>query len=88
MTISVNDLWGTNIYIKEYTFDENGFKGTLVFNLYDHFGLDQPDVEKFYRILAGFRAWFVLQHYNMYDGKYKPFINLVEIEVPFGGSFT
>lgn len=37
MTISVNDLWGTNIYIKEYTFDENGFKGTLVFNLYDHF---------------------------------------------------
>lgn len=56
--------------------------------LYDHFGLDQPDVEKKFGYLAGFRAWFVLQHYNEYEGKYKPFTSVMEIDVPFEGEFN
>lgn len=53
--------------------------------LYDHFGLDQPDVEKIYVELAGFRAWFVLQHYDSFNGKYKPFINIFDDYVYFEG---
>jgi len=45
--------------------------------------LDQPDVEKVYVNLAGFRAWFVLQHYKEFNGQYKPFVTMMEIDVPF-----
>ena len=87
MTISVNDLWGSNVSIKDYSCDGNSFSGILHFNLYDHFGLDRPDVdiEKKYVFIPLFRAWFVLQHYEEYNGKYKPFINLVEFDIPFEG---
>lgn len=85
MTISINDLWGSNVSIIDYSYNDGEFSGVLRFSLYDHFGLDQPDVEKIYVNLAGFRAWFVLQHFNLYNGEYEPFINLMEYEVPFSG---
>lgn len=85
LTITVNDTWGNFIEVRDYTFDNNKFKGTLHFCIYDHFGLDKPDVEKIYVNLAGFRAWFVLQHYDKYKGKYKPFITLMEFDEPFEG---
>ncbi len=33
----------------------------------------------------GFRAWFVLQHYNYFGGMYKPFASIMVIDVPFEG---
>lgn len=87
MTICINDMWGSNISISKYIVNGNKFSGTLHFNLYDHFGLDIPDVEKVYVNLDGFRAWFVLQHYTSYNGSYKPFINLFEYDIPFSGEF-
>jgi hypothetical protein len=59
------------------------FSGTLHFCIYDHFGLDQPDVEKTYVNLAGFRAWYVLQHYDYFNGSFVPFVTLMEFDVPF-----
>ena len=88
MTISINDLWGSNIAVTSYSCEGNKFNGTLQFRLYDHFGLDQPDVEnRKYIKFDGFRAWFVLQHFDSYDGKYEPFINLMAYEINFSGEF-
>lgn len=88
LTITVNDTWGNTVSVKDFSVENNHFKGVMHVRLYDHFGLDQPDVEKVYVNLAGFRAWFVLQHYDEYDGKYKPFVTLMEMDVPFEGELN
>lgn len=85
LTICVNDTWGNTVEVKDYTFDGEHFSGTLHFCIYDHFGLNRPDVEKMYVNLAGFRAWYVLQHYDQFDGSYVPFVSLMEFDVPFEG---
>mgnify|MGYP001406871161 CR=1 FL=1 len=71
--------------LTDYSSDGKKFSGTLHFTLYEHFGLDKPDVEKIYGDLAGFRAWFELQHNKKYNGKFKPYINLMEYNVYFEG---
>lgn len=85
LTIAINDTWGNNVEVRDYSLDGKSFKGTLHFRFYDHFGLDQPDVEKKYVLLSGFRSGFVLQHYKGFEGKYKPFKTIIEIDVPFEG---
>ena len=88
MTLSINDLWGSSVDISTFEVNGNSYNGVLHFQLYDHFGLDQPDVEKIYVNLAGFRAWFVLQHYDDFNGKYKPFINVFDYYIPFSGTLS
>ncbi|KON88550.1 hypothetical protein AF332_18215 [Sporosarcina globispora] len=88
LTITVNDTWGNTISVKDFSVENNHFKGVMHVRLYDHFGLDQPDVEKVYVNLAGFRAWFVLQHHEDYDGEYKPFVTLMEMDIPFEGELS
>ena len=85
LTITVNDTWGNTVSVKDFSLERNHFKGVMRVRLYDHFGLDQPDVEKVYVNLAGFRSWFVLQHYDDYNGKYKPFVTIMEMDIPFEG---
>ena len=67
-----------------YTLSGTAYTGQFNVVLYDHFGLDQPDVEKKYRFLAGFRAWFILQHLRRFS--YKPFITRAEMTYDFEGS--
>lgn len=86
LTICVNDTWGNTVEVRDYNFDGEHFSGTLHFCIYDHFGLDKPDVEKVYVNLAGFRAWYVLQHYDQFNGSYVPFVSLMEFDVPFEGN--
>jgi uncharacterized protein (TIGR03034 family) len=88
LTITVNDSWGNTISVKDFSVENNHFEGVMHVRLYDHFGLDQPDVEKMYVNLAGFRAWFVLQHHEDYDGEYKPFVSLMEMDIPFEGELS
>lgn len=88
LTITVNDTWGNTISVKDFSVENNHFEGVMHVRLYDHFGLDQPDVEKMYVNLAGFRAWFVLQHHEDYDGEYKPFVSLMEMDIPFEGELS
>lgn len=88
LTITVNDTWGNTVSVKDFSVKDNHFKGVMRVRLYDHFGLDQPDVEKVYVNLAGFRSWFVLQHYDEYNGKYKPFVTVMEMDVPFEGKLS
>ena len=85
LTICVDNVWGHNITIKDYFLDGNHYSGTLHFKLYDNFGLDPGDVSGMYGNLAGFRAWYCLQHQTKYNGKYKPFINIMEFDIDFSG---
>ncbi|WBX77469.1 DUF3289 family protein [Tenacibaculum ovolyticum] len=52
--------------------------------LWDNFGLDKPDMTKFFSYGAGFRAWFVLQH--LYG--YKPFVTKMAFNKEFKGTIN
>lgn len=86
LTICMDNVWGHNITIEDCKYiNSDMYSFTLHFKLYDHFGLDPNDVSGFYGSLEGFRAWFALQHYDMFNGRYKPFINIIEFEVKVTG---
>ncbi|XZI87769.1 DUF3289 family protein (plasmid) [Clostridium perfringens] len=85
LTITVHDTWANKVEIRDYSINGNKFTGKLHYVIYDHFGLDKPDVEKKYVYLSGFRAWFTLQHFKKFKGLYKPFVTVMEIDVPFTG---
>jgi hypothetical protein len=83
LTIAINDTWAYEVSIMSYRLCGMRCEGSFRLTLYDHFGLDQPDVEKKYKYLAGFRAWFVLQHLDRFA--YRPFVTKVEMTYPFAG---
>jgi uncharacterized protein (TIGR03034 family) len=87
LTICVDGLWGNKIEVTSFNLSENTYTYTLHYTLYDHFGLDQNDVEK-YGLLAGFRSWYVLQHYNEYNGVYRPFLTMIEFDVTVSGTYS
>lgn len=75
LTICMNDIWAYEVKITNVIIEEGSLNIKYEVDLYDHFGLDKPDMEKIYRFGAGFRAWFVLQHVR----NYKPFITRVNL---------
>lgn len=87
LTICIDGLWGNKIEVTSYNISGNSYSYTLHYTLYDHFGLDQADVEK-YGPLAGFRSWYVLQHYAAYDSAYKPFLTMIEFDVTVSGTIS
>jgi hypothetical protein len=87
--ITVNDVWGYRITVKEYVLNNKQYSGILKFQLDDHFGLDKSDVRKLKTgIDNGIRAWFILQHYEKYTGKCKPFMTRISFEVKFSGTVS
>ena len=83
-TICINDTWAYEIFITNFTWNSE-LDYTLSYKvvLYDHFGLDMPDLRvDLYYALAGFRAWFVLQHLR----SFQPFITRVEFEKTLKGN--
>jgi uncharacterized protein (TIGR03034 family) len=86
LTIAINDTWAYKVSITSYELSGKCYKGSFNVTLYDHFGLDQPDVEKKYKYLAGFRAWFILQHLERFA--YKPFITEVAMTYSFDGQLA
>jgi hypothetical protein len=80
LTVCLNDIWAYEVCITGCDYN-NSRSGTIKYKviLYDHFGLNMPDIQKVFYNLAGFRAWFVLQHiYN-----FQPFIVKIEFEKSF-----
>ena len=64
LTICIDGLWGNKIDVSSYNISGNSYSYTLHYTLYDHFGLDQADVEK-YGPLAGFArgmCYNIMQH--------------------------
>jgi hypothetical protein len=77
LTIAVNDTMAFKVEIKSYDIDSSRkYSATCFVTIYDHFGLDRPDLEKIFVELEGFRAWYILQHLR----GYKPFITVMENE--------
>ena len=60
----------------------HSFKAKLSITVYDHFGLDRNDVVKF-GLLAGFRAWYLLQQVR----GYRPFVTKLELDERVEGTF-
>jgi len=78
-TIALNDIWATEVVLKEIKTEGDSCTVHYHVTLWDHFGLDSPDMEKFYSYGSGFRAWFVLQHLF----GYKPFLTKIQFDKQF-----
>lgn len=79
--IAIHDLQGANVYFENAKIEDDVFLGTLKFNFFDHFGLDDQDImnsfkkEIFgksvslidYSSIEGFRSWYYLQHSDTYN---------------------
>ena len=86
LTICINDTWAYEVTIIDYNTKDNiNYSLSYSVTLYDHFGLDYPDLEvSSYYSLFGFRAWFILQHLR----NFKPFITKVEINKTIKGNIN
>lgn len=90
LMLAVHDMWATEIRVKNYRVQNNIFRGTMSFTLYDHFGLDPSDMApldsqgdpQFNATLSGMRSWFILQHYSYYNEQYKSFVTKMDIDIP------
>ena len=83
-TLALNDIWATEVILKELKNKGENYTAKYQVILWDHFGLDIPDMQKFFYYGAGFRAWFVLQH--LYG--YKPFVTKMTFEKEFKGNIN
>ncbi len=88
--ICVDGTYGNQFEITSYKFDGKNYEYTIKYTVFDIFGLDSDDIANSDRlmqfgILAGFRSWYILQHYNEYNGEYKPFITTIEFEETVSG---
>lgn len=87
-------MYGNRIEVSSYEFDGRKYKYTLHFVMYDIFGLDEKDIEQRriafmpFGVLAGFRSWYILQHYDKYNKKYKPYISYMEFDRTFEGEIS
>ena len=79
LTIAINDTWAYDVYVEDYILEAGCWKGQFRVVLWDHFGLDEPDVNesKSYDWLNGFRSWFILQHLDRFA--YRPFKTKIEL---------
>lgn len=88
--ICVDGTYGNQFEITAYKFDGKNYEYTIKYTIFDIFGLDSDDIANSDRlmqfgILLGFRSWYILQHYNEYNGEYKPFITTIEFEETISG---
>jgi hypothetical protein len=88
LTIAVNDTWAFEVYLTDYEMTSTSdYRATVKFIIYDHFGLDPADITGWEKLdkalLAGFRAWFLLQHVR----GYRPFVTKIEFEESFEDRF-
>lgn len=88
-TIALNDIWATEIILKELNFkDKNSYSAKYQVILWDHFGLNLTDMEKVFNIIPSvgetFVCWFILQHLR----GYKPFITKIAFEKEFSGTLN
>ena len=63
----------------------NKFSCKLIFDFYDHFGLDSNDLESFDRypgLRTGFQGWYILQHLYEYKTGCKAFVTHATHEEP------
>jgi len=89
--ICVDGTYGNQIDITSYKFDGGNYEYTVKYTIYDIFGLDNDDISHPDRLMQfgliqGFRSWYILQHWDAYNFKYKPYITYIEFEETIKGS--
>ena len=71
--------------LKELHFEDDNYTAKYEVILWDHFGLDLPDLEKKFNIIPlakeTFICWFILQHLR----GYKPFLTKIQFKKQFKG---
>lgn len=78
MKISVDGITAFKIYVDNYRLiSMNTFNCDLRILIFDHYGVDWEDMQKFMKYHDGFPSWYVLQHVR----GYKPFITRMETVV-------
>jgi hypothetical protein len=86
LTIATNDIWSTEVAVTSYKLEGKDYKVEYTVTLWDHFGLDKPDMEKIHNLVPianeTFICWFILQHLR----GYKPFITRIQIKCNFEGN--
>jgi len=83
--IAIHVWTESEVSVNEFDLKKDGtYTGTLHFTFKDNFGLDEKDLNK-YGFIAGFRSWYILQHYDKFNSKYKPFKTIVSIDFPISG---
>lgn len=81
--ICVDGLYGLRIEVTSFNSEDCSYE--LHYTLYDIYGLDETDITDkvwgvSFGVLAGFRSWYILQHYSVYAGDAKPFITYMEFD--------
>ncbi|UBM57553.1 DUF3289 family protein [Marinilongibacter aquaticus] len=91
LSIAVNDTWAYDVKIVglKVSVPEKYFYAHLEITVWDHFGLDDldidPDEKPLYARFPGFDSWYILQHKI---GKcYKPFITELRFKPMTGGKY-
>ncbi len=89
--ICVDGTYGNQIDITSYKFDGVNYEYTVKYTIYDIFGLDNDDISHPDRLMQfgliqGFRSWYILQHWDACNFKYKPYITYIEFEETIKGS--
>jgi hypothetical protein len=89
LTIALNAIWATEIILKEVSFEnEINYRIKYKITLWDHFGLDKPDMtHKFnthFYVKEIFACWFALQHLR----GYRPFITKITFDKEFSGNLN
>lgn len=77
LRILVNGVWAYELRILRYRKVNTSLFVELEYILYDHFGLDVPDIHKFDKEI--FYVWFILQHFR----GFKPLITKMKINREF-----
>ena len=83
--ITIHEPTGHSFSVSDYKADSNNYSGVMHFEIWDNFRLDDGDFG-FTSAIPGMRSWYILQHYDEYGGKYKPFKTVVKFNVPFSGT--
>lgn len=92
LTFCIDNPWGNQIWIDSYNCIGNSYSGIFTIYIYDHFGIAEDDIGRAYKGLIpygefqGFRSWFILQHYEAYNGSYKPYISCASVSFSFSGT--
>jgi len=89
--LAIHDTWTYEVQMTECVWNDDGTcSGKIKLIIYDHFGLDNNDVTPgqpsrtwYYPKTTGFFHWFLLQRWDAFEKMYRPFITVVEKEIPF-----
>ncbi len=87
-TLAVHGIYALQAQVNNLEVKQGQFRGTIEYQVQDHFGLDIGDVTEnhiYTRQLELFRSWFYLRRYSGYG--FKPFVTEMVFELSVEGNY-